>query len=115
MKIRSVSANDWPRIGELAEIIVRTHYAFDDARFVHPDTLRGDLYTARVRDEIGQGQSIVHVADDDGRVIGYVFAGVEAESWKELRHGAGYVHDVVVEDAHRHRGIARALMASAIE
>jgi len=115
MKIRSATADDWPRIGELAEMLVRTHYAFDDARFMHPDLLRGHVYTARVRDEVGQGQSMVQVADDDGRVVGYVFAGIEAGSWKELRHRAGYIHDVVVEDAHRHQGIARALMTSAIE
>jgi ribosomal protein S18 acetylase RimI-like enzyme len=115
MKIRSATADDWPRIGELAEMLVRTHYAFDDARFTHPDTLGGDIYTTRIRDEIGRSQSMVHVAEDDGRVVGFVFAGIEDESWKELRHRAGYIHDVVVEDAHRHRGIARALMASAIE
>ena len=91
------------------------HHAFDDARFMHPHLLRGHLYTARVRDEVGQGHSMVQVADADGLVVGYVFAGIEAESWKEQRHRAGYIHDVVVEEAYRHRGIARALVASAIE
>jgi ribosomal protein S18 acetylase RimI-like enzyme len=114
MTIRPPTVDDWPRIGELAELLVQTHYAFDHSRFIHPDALRGGDYTARVRDEIGQGHAMVHVAENHSRVVGYVFAGVEPASWKELRHDAGYIHDVMVDDQHRHLGIGRALVASAI-
>ena len=32
----------------------------------------------------------------DGVPVGYVYAGLEPQSWKELREAAGFVHDVVV-------------------
>jgi GNAT superfamily N-acetyltransferase len=115
MTIRPATDHDWSRIGQLAELLVEIHHTFDGARFVHPDALRGDVYTARVRDELGRGRAMVHVADEEGRVIGYVFAGIEPESWKELRHEAGYIHDVMVEEGSRHAGIGRRLIASALE
>src|SRR5262245_1156028 len=115
MTIRPLAEDDWPRVGELAELLVRKHHAFDPARFIHPDTLRADVYTSRVSAELAGGAMMVRVADVDGRIVGYVFAGVEPESWKELRHAAGYVHDLVVDEAYRQTGVGGALLASALE
>jgi len=99
----------------LSEVLVRMHHAFDASRFIHPGRLPGDLYTSRVRAEMDGGEVMVHVADVEGEIVGYVFAGIESENWKELRHAAGYIHDLVVDDAHRHAGIGRALVSSAID
>ena len=111
MTIRSpVDGGDWARVGELAEVLVRTHYAFDSRRFVPPDTLRAPDYIARLREEVDRGDAVVLVAEVDGAIAGYVFAGVEAASWKDLRDEAGYVHDLVVDAANRrgrHRPRAR--------
>jgi GNAT superfamily N-acetyltransferase len=115
MTIRPAAADDWPRIGELAELLVRAHFAFDPMRFIHPSALEGHDYTRRVREEIDRGHAMVAVAELHGRIAGYVFAGVEPESWKELRREAGYVHDLVVDDAHRRAGVGRALIASAVD
>jgi ribosomal protein S18 acetylase RimI-like enzyme len=115
MTIHPATAADWPRVGELAEVLVRTHYAFDRQRFVHPDTLRAADYVSRLREEIDRGHAMVHVAESNGVVSGYVFAGIEGDSWKELRREAGYVHDLVVDEAFRGHGIGRALVACAIE
>ena len=115
MIIRPALAGDWPRVGELAERLVRMHYDFDSSRFVHPGALSANVYTAHVQDEIDRGNGVVHVADQDGRVVGYVFAGVEPENWKELRHQAGYIHDLVVDSAHRRTGVGHALIASAVD
>jgi GNAT superfamily N-acetyltransferase len=115
MTIRPVATSDWPRIGHLSELLVRAHHAYDSSRFIHPEVLPGDLYTARVRAEVAQGQMMLHVAETDGEVVGFVLAGIEPESWKELRHEAGYVHDVVVDEPHRHTGIGAALVAAALD
>lgn len=115
MTIRPVTASDWPRIGELSELLVRAHHGYDASRFMPVNMLPADVYTSRVRAEIERGQMIVRVADIDGGVVGYVFAGIEPESWKELRHEAGYIHDLVVDDTHRRSGIGGALLASAVE
>jgi len=115
MIIRPALAGDWSRVGELAERLVRMHYDFDSSRFVHPSTLGANAYTAHVQDEMDRGNAVVHVADTDGRVVGYVFAGVEPENWKELRPQAGFIHDLVVDEAHRRAGVGHALMASALD
>jgi len=159
MMIRQVLEADWPRIGELGDLQVRAHYAFDSARFFPPDKLTADTYVSHVREEIAGGRATVLVAEviadlrprhgppsppggtevagrdgghrtppsppggtevagrDGGqrRVAGYVFAAIEAESWKDLRHEAGVVHDLVVDESHRRAGIGEALLRSAID
>jgi GNAT superfamily N-acetyltransferase len=57
----------------------------------------------------------IFVADHEGAVLGYVYAGIEPQSWKELREEAGFVHDIVVHDANRRSGVARALMQAALD
>ena len=115
MTIRPATSDDWPRIGELSELLVGAHHRYDPSRFIPVDQLHGDVYTSRVRDEIARGHGTVLVAEIEGRVVGFVCAGVEPESWKELRREAGYVHDLVVDEAHRHGGLGAALVASALE
>ena len=58
---------------------------------------------------------MVRVAELEGRIVGYVFAGIEPESWKELRHETGYVHDLVTDTSQRHGGVGTALVKSALE
>src|SRR3954464_6944416 len=115
MPIRTATDADWPRIGELGELQVRAHYAFDSARFFPPDKLTAGVYVSRVREEIAGGRATVLVADVDGRIAGYVFAAIEPESWKELRHEAGVVHDLVVDEPDRRAGIGEALLRSAMD
>jgi len=58
---------------------------------------------------------VIFVADRDGDIVGYVYAGLEPTSWKELRDMAGFIHDVAVEDSSRRFGIASLLVEAAIE
>jgi ribosomal protein S18 acetylase RimI-like enzyme len=50
-----------------------------------------------------------------GEVVGYVYAGLEPLSWKELRDAAGFIHDVVVSADARGHGVATMLVDAAIE
>jgi GNAT superfamily N-acetyltransferase len=66
---------------------------------------------AQLRDE----QVVILVAECGEGVVGYTYAGVGPQSWKELRDECGFVHDLVVEERMRGQGIATALLEAAIE
>ena len=53
------------------------------------------------------------VGERDGRIIGYVYAGLEPMSWKDLRGPAGFIHDVAV-DGGEQGGVGSALIDAAI-
>jgi len=55
----------------------------------------------------------IFVAECAGVVIGYVYAGVEPRSWKELREVAGFIHDVVVDPDTRRSGVGMRLIETA--
>jgi GNAT superfamily N-acetyltransferase len=57
----------------------------------------------------------VFVAEEDRKVVGYVFAALEPLSWKELRGPAGFIHDIAVDAGARKSGVARSLMKAAVE
>ena len=115
MTIRPVTPEEWHHVRRLAEQLVSTHHAFDANRFVPLSTLGADAYTQRLREEIDRGDAVVLVADVHGQIGGYVFAGIEPGNWKELRHDAGYVHDLVVDPAFQRKGTGRALLTTAAE
>jgi ribosomal protein S18 acetylase RimI-like enzyme len=58
---------------------------------------------------------VIFVAERAGLVVGYVYAAIEPQSWKELRDRAGFIHDVVVEESSRQMGVAERLLEAAIE
>lgn len=94
--------------------LMRTHYAFDPQRFLSPDTGAEDGYSSFLGGQLYADDCVVMVAEIDGAVAGYVYAGVEPLSWKELRGEAGFVHDLLVVDPARHAGVGRQLLDAAI-
>lgn len=93
---------------------MRTHYAFDRQRFLAPGPGTEGGYASFLGSLLDSDEDRVCVADDDGRVVGYVYVALEPLSWKELRGPAGYIHDVAVEEGARHAGTATKLMEAAI-
>jgi GNAT superfamily N-acetyltransferase len=63
--------------------------------------------------QMQRDDAVVFVADREGQVVGYVYAGIEPQSWKELREEAGFIHDVYVDEPARRGGIATALLEAA--
>ena len=63
--------------------------------------------------QLSNNDSILLVAEQEGRVVGYIWAGLEPRSWKELREACGFIDDVVVEAGQRRSGIASALVEAA--
>jgi len=113
--IRRATADDAQRLGRLGAMLMRTHYAFDARRFLPPGDAPEQGYAAFLRSQLRRSDVVIFVATlNDGEVAGYVYAGIEPMSWKELRDEAGFVHDVAVDPSARRLGIAAALLEAAI-
>ena len=114
MKIRRATLDDAAALGRLGALLMRVHHDFDPRRFMapgpHPETGYGAFLVSQLQDE----DVAVFVAERAGDVIGYVYAGLEPRSWKELRDACGFIHDIAVEEAGRRLGVATALLDAAI-
>jgi len=113
--IRRASRADLPALGRLGAHLLRTHYAFDPQRFMAPGDDPEAGYAWFLGTQLHEDDVIVLVAECDGAVVGYVYAGLEGQSWKELREAAGFIHDVVVDEGGRRRGVASALIEAAAD
>lgn len=111
--IRAASPEDLPAIGKLGALLMRAHHEFDPERFMRPADAEG--YGSFLATQLQEPEVVVLVAQREGEIVGYVYAGMEPVSWKELRERAGFIHDVVVRETHRRTGVAEALLAAAIE
>jgi ribosomal protein S18 acetylase RimI-like enzyme len=89
---------------------VRTHHDFDSQRFLAatPGTARG--YGSFLGTQLDEPNVILLVAERDGEVVGYSYAGVEGNDYMSLRGPAGVLHDIVVDSAFRRQGIGRKLL-----
>jgi ribosomal protein S18 acetylase RimI-like enzyme len=97
-------------IGRLGALLVKEHYDFDPQRFLaaRPETPAG--YASFISTQLEDPDKAVLVADDNGVVIGYTYAAVEGHDYMALRGPAGVLHDIIVEQEHRGRGIGRLLL-----
>jgi ribosomal protein S18 acetylase RimI-like enzyme len=111
--IRRAAERDLPALGRLGALLVRTHHAFDTARFMVPVDSVEEGYAWFLGTQLDRPDAVVLVAERAGRVLGYVFAGIESRSWMELRDEAGFIHDVVVEEDVRRTGVATRLLEEA--
>lgn len=112
--IRPATPADRDALGRYGAALMRQHHASDPRRFLmtdHPEAGYGRFLVSHLDDDA----MCVRVAEDAGEVVGYVFAGLEPLSWKDLRGPCGYVHDVYVDARARKQGAGRALLAAAIE
>ena len=112
--VRRAVLADRPALGRLGVHLMRVHYAFDQQRFLAPGRNPEAGYARFLGEQLEAPDVAVFVAERDGEVVGYVYAGIEPLSWKELRDRAGFVHDVAVDESARRAGVAAALMEAAI-
>ena len=115
ISIRPAIDADIPTLGRLGALLLETHYGFDEKRFMAPRANSAEGYAWFLRSQLKQADAVIFVAERNGAVVGYVYAGLEPASWKELRDMAGFIHDVVIEDSSRRFGIASLLVEKAIE
>ena len=114
--IRPAGDADVPIIGALGAMLMREHYSFDPKRFMKPPDNVERGYGSFLRSQMRNEEAVVLVAESDqGEVMGYVFAALEPTSWKELREAAGFIHDIVVAEQSRGKGVASALLGAAFD
>jgi len=113
--IRNAERSDLEALGRLGAMLMQTHFAFDRQRFLAPGAEAESGYAWFLGNMLGSSGNCVLVAEDEGAVVGYVYAALEPLSWKELRGPAGFIHDVAVAEEARNAGVAAKLMEAAIE
>ncbi|MDB4890104.1 MAG: acetyltransferase [Gemmatimonadetes bacterium] len=112
--IRAALPADLTVIGRLGALLVRTHHDFDPKRFIAatPHTERG--YASYLGDQLEEKGVVVLVAERDGAVIGYTYAGAEGFDYMSLRGPAGVLYDIVVDPEHRGHGVGRMLLDATV-
>ena len=113
--IRPARRRDLPSLGRLGALLVRTHYEFDRQRFLAPGAGTEKGYAWFLGTQRRSRRAVVLVAERDHQVIGYVYAALEPQSWKELREPAGFIHDVAIDPGARRGGVATALIRAATD
>ena len=111
--VRRACETDLPSLGRLGALLLRAHFAFDQQRFMPPGTNPEEGYAWFLGSQLSEKDAVIFVAERAGSVVGYIYAGLEPHSWKELREAAGFIHDVVVDESSRGAGIAQALVGAA--
>jgi ribosomal protein S18 acetylase RimI-like enzyme len=108
--IRRATRADLKAIGQLGALLVRMHHDFDPDRFIAatPQTEYG--YGSFLGTQLDEPNVVILVAERDGEVVGYTYAGVEGMDYVSLRGPAGLLYDIVVDPAHRGQGVGRALL-----
>ena len=113
--IRRAEERDLEAVGRLGARLLRDHHEFDRLRFMAPRGNTESGYAWFLGTQLQRDDAVVFVAEREARVVGYVYAGIEPQSWKELRDEAGFIHDVYVDEAARRCGVATALLEAAAD
>ncbi|HYR09136.1 MAG TPA: GNAT family N-acetyltransferase [Longimicrobium sp.] len=108
--IRPATPADLPVLGRLGALLVRIHHDFDPLRFIAAGPETEQLYAAYLGTQLAKPDIVVLVAERDGEVLGYTYAGVEGNDYMALRGPAGVLYDIVVDPVHRARGVGRMLL-----
>ena len=110
MTIRPATLADAPALGRLGAMLVRTHHDFDPKRFIAATDRTEQGYASFLATQLDEPKVVVLVAERDGEVVGYTYAGVEGRDYMSLRGPAGMLYDIVVDPAHRGEGFGRMLL-----
>ena len=112
--IRRASKTDQAALGRYGGALMRQHHGLDPRRFIITDRPE-EGYGRFLASQLDDRDSIVLVAEQGGDIVGYVYAGLEPMSWRELRAPCGFVHDVFVDAGVRRQGVGEKLVRAAIE
>lgn len=112
--IRPATSADLDAIGRLGALLAAEHHAFDPQRFLPAGEVTAEGYASFLGTQLDEPRAIVLVAEDQGRLAGYVYATLEGIDYMALRGPAGALQDIVVDPEQRGRGIGRELLDAAL-
>jgi ribosomal protein S18 acetylase RimI-like enzyme len=72
-------------------------------------------YGSYLGSQLDKPNIVILVAERDGNVVGYTYAGVEGNDYMSLRGPAGVLYDIVVDPGHRQQGIGRLLLDATLD
>jgi len=113
--IRAATPADTPAVGRLGALLVRLHHDLDPQRFIAATSRTESAYGSFLGTQLDEPNIVILVAERNGEVIGYTYAGVEGTDYMSLRGPAGALYDIVVDPAHRGQGVGRMLLDATIE
>jgi ribosomal protein S18 acetylase RimI-like enzyme len=115
VNIRPATPTDVQTIGRLGALLVREHHDFDPQRFIAATPRTEDQYGWYLGTQLEKPNIVILVAEQDGKVIGYTYSGVEGTDYMSLRGPAGVMYDIVVDPDHRQQGIGRMLVDATLD
>jgi ribosomal protein S18 acetylase RimI-like enzyme len=113
--VRTARSTDEAELGRLGAMLVAEHHDFDPRRFIAPIPDLAERYGQFLLSRVEREGMLVLVAEREGEVVGYAYAGMEGNDYMALRGPAGVLYDLVVDPAHRRQGIGSALMDAALD
>ena len=113
--VRTATPADAAALGRLGALLVVEHHDFDAKRFIAPLPNLAERYGQFLTSQMNRSDKVVLVAERDGIVVGYAYAGAEGNDYMVLRGPAGEIYDLVVDAAHRRQGIGRNLLEAMVE
>ncbi len=108
--VRPAQASDAAALGRMGAELVRLHHRYDPRRFMMPEDDLESGYRWWLSKEMKRQNAVVLVAEQDGTVVGYVYATVEGKDWQLLLDGYGALHDVWVDASARGAGVGAQLL-----
>jgi ribosomal protein S18 acetylase RimI-like enzyme len=112
--VRPATEREEEALGNFGAGLVRQHHAADPRRFIHvehPEAAYGRFLVS----QITTPQSRVFVAEQSGKVVGYVLVALEPTNWMQLRGPCGVVHDLFVDESARRQGAGKLLLSAGID
>ena len=113
--IRRAVSTDMATVGRLGALLVREHHDFDPERFIAATSRTEQAYGSFLGTQLDDPDIIILVAEREGEILGYTYAGVEGNDYMSLRGPAGALHDIVVDPAHRRHGVGRMLLDATLD
>jgi ribosomal protein S18 acetylase RimI-like enzyme len=112
--IRPAVAADLETLGRLGALLVRVFHEFDPERFIPATPHTENGYASFLGSQLDAPNVVILAAEQEGKVVGYTYAGVEGRDYMSLRGPAGVIYDIVVDPAHRALGIGQRLLEETV-